>query len=224
VNRKWLIALVVASLAATLFVVYFDRPPALPPVMILPPGPLAAKSGRVPDRWIPPNWTWLQKACRFFRASPREISFNVKYGESSETVNSIVAQNSLGRPQVETNGFAVWILPDRPVKRTLTYSTIQVGRLINAYRGQESTAIASATGQCRVDLIACPEENTVDLSTRVVLVSESQTNLVAAVRAPLPWDHALFILDVRQPESATNRHAFWIECDEVDARGNRIHP
>jgi len=55
-NQKWLIGLILLLLVAALLVVILDRPPALPTVMILPPSPLAVKTGRVPDWWIPVKW------------------------------------------------------------------------------------------------------------------------------------------------------------------------
>jgi hypothetical protein len=43
------------------------------------------------------------------------------------------------------------------------------------------------------------------------------------VRAQIPYGKLLLVLDVRQPESATNRFEFLIAAYEVDAKGNIIH-
>src|SRR5271154_3138066 len=116
-NRKWLIALILALLGGIFLVVYFDSSPALPAVTILPPTPLVVSSGRVPDRWIPAKWTWLKRACRFVLGPPRQVGFSIQFIEASETVAAIVAQNSLGQPQAESNGLAVWILPGQTLQQ-----------------------------------------------------------------------------------------------------------
>jgi hypothetical protein len=78
------------------------------------------------------------------------------------------------------------------------------------------------TGLLVVELFLRLEKQIVDLSTRLIFVSAGQTNLVAAVRAQLPYDKALFVLDVRQPQSGSNRLEIAITADEYDAKGNRV--
>src|SRR5580700_10250467 len=103
-KRKRLIVLALALLGGTLLCFLIDKPPVLPAVTILPPGPLVVKSGRVPDRWIPAKWGWLHRVCQFFLGAPKQIGFNVQCIETSGTVASIVALNSLGQPQAQSNG------------------------------------------------------------------------------------------------------------------------
>src|SRR5580658_5870044 len=122
--KKWIVALVLVLLVGILLFVCLDRPSALPPVTILPSTPLAVKSGRWPDRWIPANWGWLHRACQFVFGHPRQVGINAQIIEDSETVASIVAQNSLGPPQAQSNGLAVWILPDSTLKPPRGAATI----------------------------------------------------------------------------------------------------
>jgi hypothetical protein len=198
-----------------------DRPPALPAVTILPPGPLVAKSGRVPDRWIPAKWTWLQKTCLFVFGPPRQVGFSTEFIEASESVPSIVAHNSLGPPQAESNGLAVWILPgDVLVQPGGASSIMSAPRILTVDAGL-SVVISSAF---RAELFPQMNNGTVDLSTRLIVSSAMQTNFVAAVRAQLPYGKALFLLDVRHPESASNRQEFLITADEYDAKGNKLNP
>jgi hypothetical protein len=223
-NQKWLIVLILVLLGGIFLFVIFDRPAALPAVVILPPTPLEVKSGRVPERWIPAKWIWLRRACRFVLGPPRQVGFNVQFIETSETMASIVAQNSLGPPQARSNGVAVWMIPDGTPRQPGGAATIM----------PRARAIAIDCGKARLtvggpgadlysaDLFGALEKETVDLSTRVMVSSSGQTNFVAAVRAQLLYGKALFLLDVRPPESATNRFEFLITADEYDAKGNKI--
>jgi len=183
---------------------------------------LAVKSGRIPDRWIPAKWTWLQKACRLFRGAPRQIYYNIQFIESAETVDSIVAQNSLGQPQVESNGLAVWILTSQKLKRSPGAST---DRDLRATLGEGIRAdllIGAATNMLRAECFARLEKETIDLSTRLTVYSRAQTKFVVAMRAQIPYGKALFVVDSRHPELVTNRTAIWIKADEVDAKGNIV--
>jgi hypothetical protein len=63
-NQKRLVALTLVLLGAVFLVVFFDKPQALPEVMMLAPGAFTMKDGRIPDRWIPAKWAWLQRACQ----------------------------------------------------------------------------------------------------------------------------------------------------------------
>jgi hypothetical protein len=223
-NRKWLIALVLMLMAGIVFVVWLDRPPALPAVVILPSTPLVVKSGRVPDRWIPAQWTLLRRACQFVLGHPRQVGFDIQFIEASETVASIVAQNTLGQPLAQTNGWAVWILPGRTLQRSNAASTSRSApRIITTDGMQASVMSGGTTDRYQADMFARLEKGTVALSSRLIVVSAAQTNFIAAVRAQLPCNKALFLLDVRQPESASNRLEFLITADEYDARGNIVH-
>jgi hypothetical protein len=42
------------------------------------------------------------------------------------------------------------------------------------------------------------------------------------VRAQLPYGKRLFVLDVRQPELATNRFGFLVTAEEYDAKGKKV--
>jgi hypothetical protein len=220
-NQKWPIVLILALLSGILLFVVFDRPPALPPVIILPPTPLAVKSGRLPERWIPTKWIWLFRACQFVLGPPRQVGFNIECIEASETVASIVAQNSLASPQAQSNGVAFWMLPDGTLRQPRSVATI-MSRIRVSTSDQGEASVVS--GDYRADLFARLEKETVDLSTRLIVSSAGQTNFVAAVRAQLPYGNALLVLDVRQAESATNRFEFLITADEYDAKGNKISP
>jgi hypothetical protein len=223
--QKWPIVLILVLLFGMVLFVFLDNPPALPAVMILPPTPLAVKTGRVPDRWIPAKWTLLQRACLFVLGAPQQVGFDVQFIEASETVDSIVAQNSLGQPQAQTNGLAVWILPGETLTPPRGASTVRSDPRIITVDGMQAVVMStSATDMYRVDFFPRLEKGTVDLSTRLIVASAAQTNFVAAVRAQLPYGKALFLLDVRQPASASNRLEFLITADEYDAKGNRVHP
>ena len=93
-------------------------------------------------------------------------------------------------------------------------------RVLTSDQGQARVSV----GNDSADVFARLEKETVDLSTRIMVCSSGQTNFVAAVRAQLPYGKALFLLDERQPEAATNRFEFLITADEYDAKGNKIHP
>jgi hypothetical protein len=220
-NRKWVIVLILALLAGIILLVCLDRPPALPAVTILPATPLVVKSGRVPDRWIPAKWTWLQKACRFVLGAPRQAGFDIHFIQDSETVAAILAENSLGPPQTESNGLAVWILPGETMQQPKGASfIISAPRILTTDR----TKAMVMSGRYSTELFPQLKKGTVDLTTRLIVSSGAQTNFVGAVRAQLPYGHALFLLDVRQPESASNRQEFLITADEYDAKGNKVHP
>jgi hypothetical protein len=77
-------------------------------------------------------------------------------------------------------------------------------------------------GDYRAELFSRLEKETVDLSTRLIVTSAGQTNFLAAVRAQLLYGNALFLLDMRQPESAGNRIGILITADEYDAKGNKV--
>jgi hypothetical protein len=220
-NRKRLVVLILVLLGGTLNFVILDRTPELPAVMILPPAPLAVKSGRVPDRWIPRNWDWLRRVCLFVFGQPRQVVFEIQFMEVSETVASVVAENSLGPPQAKRNGVAVWMLsagtlqpPSAPRP-----SSPPRARISTSDRGQARLRV----GDYSADLYARLQEKTLDLSTCLIVASPTQSNFVATARAQLPYGQALFVLDVRQPELATNRFAFLVTAHEIDATGNMVH-
>ena len=222
-KRKRLIVLALVVLGGMLLFVIIDKPPAVPAVMILPPGPLVLKSGRVPDRWIPAKWGWLHRVCQFFLGAPRQVGFNVQCIETSETVASIAARLSLGQPQAQSNGVSVWILPDgtlRPIKGTGRMASM--ARVITGNQYQATVSVVDTSAIRSADLYARLEKEHIDLSTRLVVAAKGQTNFVAAMRAQLPYDHALFVLDVRQPDLATNRMEFVITADEMDPAGNIV--
>jgi hypothetical protein len=223
-NQKWLIALAVVLLGGMLLFLICATPPAFPAVTILPPGPLVVKSGRAPDRWIPAEWTWLRRACRFVMGPLRQVGFHIQIIESSATVGSIVSQNFLGQPQAESNGLAVWIVPVGSLEPLKGAATSLSAPGITTADGMRATVGTSmGTSGFSADFFPLLEHETVNLSTRLIVTSSGQTNFVAAVHAHLPYGQALFVLDVRQPESATNRYEFLITADKYDAKGNKVH-
>jgi hypothetical protein len=218
--QKWLGVLILVLLGGIVVFIIIDTSPALPAVMILPPGPLVVKSGRVPDRWIPSKWIWLRKACLFVFGRARQVEFNVECFESSETVAATLARNALGPPQAQSNGVALWLLPDwafRPPK--VRVKIMRRARMTTSDLGQGTVGV----GDYSADLFGRFEKRTVDLSTRLIVASALETNFVAAARAQLPYGQALLVLDVRQPETVTKRLAFLIMADEIDAKGNKLH-
>jgi hypothetical protein len=74
----------------------------------------------------------------------------------------------------------------------------------------------------RAEFFPYLEKETIDLSARLIVTATAQSNFVAAVRAQLPYGRAVFVLDVRQPESATNRIEFLITAYEFEAKGNIV--
>ncbi len=220
-HQKWPVVLILVSLAGALIFIIIDGAPTVPAVLILPPGPLVVKSGRVPDRWIPSKWIWLRRACLFVLGHPREVEFNVERFESSETVAATIARNALGPPQAQSNGVAVWLLPDwafRPPKGRLI-KHMPRARMTTSDLGQGRVGF----GDCSADLFGRLQKRTLDLSTRLIVASASETNFAAAARAQLPYGQALLVLDVRQPETVTNRFSFLVMADEIDAKGNKLH-
>ena len=205
----------------------FEKAPVLPTVLVLPSAPLAVKSGRVPDRWIPANWAWLQRACRFLFGPPRRVGYTVSFIVNSEAVDSIVNPNSLGQPLAQSNDLAIWIVPDNLLQRTWSTAALvatSIGQPIidNAewlsnfrHWSGDNGAGYSATLYSRL------EKETADLWVRLAVTSWGQTNCIAAVRAQLPYGKALFILGARQPESESNRFGFLITADESDAKRNK---
>jgi hypothetical protein len=221
-NKKRFFALALVLLGATLLFLIFDKPPDLPAVMFLPPGPLAVKSGRVPDRWIPATWGWLHRTCQFFLGAPRQVGFKVQFMETSDTVASIVAQNSLGQPQAESNSVAVWIMPEKSIPKGIA-TFVSAARVITADQIEAKVLVSDGVAGHSADLFARLEKETVDLSTRLLVTdSAGQTNFVAAVRAQISYGQALLVLDVRHPESAANRLECVITADEYDAKGNIV--
>jgi hypothetical protein len=226
-ERPIVLALVVLGVMV-LFILVDTTPPPLPPVMILPPGALSVKSGRVPDRWIPAKWTWLHRACQFVLGRPRQVESQVLFLETSDTVASIIAENSLGRPQAEGHGVAAWIVPESIMQRLEGVhlldgaARMSTPRVTTADRSLASVMTSGSAGGYTADLFSCLEKETVDLSTWLIVTSAGQTNFVAAVRAQIPYRQALFVLDMRQPESTSNRLEIMIKADECDAAGNIV--
>jgi len=222
-KSKRLLALALVFLAGIILIVSFDKTPSLPPVMILPPGPLAVKSGRVPDRWIPAKWTWLRRACVSVLGQPRQILFNVQFKVTTGTVESVVAQNSLGQPLAQSNGAAVWILPDGiPHGPKDSGGTLSASRVVTLDRMEAQVMSGGNAAGYSEDLFARLEKETMDLSTFIIVTADGQTNFAARVRAQLPDGQALFVLDLRHPESATNRIAIVIKANELDVKGNIV--
>jgi hypothetical protein len=217
-NHKWLVGLILLLLVATLLVVIFDRPPALPTVMILPPSPLAVKTGRAPDRWIPAKWVWLRRACLSLFGQPRQVGFNEHFIEFSGTVASIVAQNSLGPPQAQSNGLAIWILSAGTRKRLNGVLSLGSPSIMTTERTQAQLWFLGYSAE----LFPRLEKETVDLSMNVFATSTAQTNSVATVCVQLPYGKALFFLDAQQSETDRHRMGFLITADEYDAKGNII--
>jgi hypothetical protein len=219
-NRKCLVALVLLLLCAIFLFVLFGKPPALPEVMILPPTVLAVKSGRVPDRWIPAKWVWLRQACRYVLGAPRRVGVQDVWGGDSNTVAAILAQNSLGKPDAEGDGLALWILPGRTLQPLdgPPYHAVS-GSVVED--NQQKSGMTHARGYSMYSFARLDKES-VDLWISFAYNSPSQTNSALAVRVQLPHDKALFFLDVRQPELASNRTECLITSDEFDAKGNKI--
>jgi len=219
-KRKRLLGLVLVLLVGSVLFVVLDKPPALPAVMILPPGPLAVKSGRVPDRWIPAKWGWLRRACGSVLGYPRQVTCNVQFIETSANVASILAGN---QPQVESNGVAIWFLPDgklRPLQGAA--KILNAARVTSEEQRMASVAVVDKTESHSADLFSRLGKETIDLSTRLIVTTNGQTNFVEGIRAQLPYGHALFVLDVRQPKAATNHMGFVITADEIDPAGNIV--
>jgi hypothetical protein len=223
-KRKRLIGLVLALLGGTLLLIFIvDKPPALPAVMILPSGPLALKSGRVPDRWIPAIWVLLHRACEFFLGPPRQVGIAVQRIETSETVASVVARLSLGQPQAQSNGVSVWILPESTLVAPKGAATItSMARITVAEQQNAGVRMIDKAASYSADFFSRLERETIDLSSRLIVTANGQTNFLAGLRAQLPYGHALLVLDVRHPESPTNRMEFVITADEYDAKGNKV--
>jgi hypothetical protein len=211
---------VVVLVLGGLLVIRLANPSSLPPVIILPPTPLAVKSGRIPDRWIPANWTWLQKACLSVLGPPRQVRLDVVVSTVDGTLDSIIAHDALGQPLSTGGNAAVWIVPAlQPVQRV---ETIQSSLGMITGNHMEGKVIV---GNFTAELFPQLRNNATDLLTCLVFPSEGQSNVVAAMRVQIPYDKALFVIDSRQPELATNRTAIWIKADEVDAKGNIVqHP
>lgn len=223
-NQKRFIALALVILCGVVASVYFQKPPVLPAVILLPPGPLVVKSGRVPDRWIPNKWTWLHRACRFLRGPDRQLVFGIKNIESADSVATIMARNSLSQPQAETNGVAIWILPENSIKKSAGAETILCSARVSTVERMLSTVTAmEGSASYTTTLFGRLEKDTVDLTSLVVIASETETNLFPAVRTQIPFGSALFLLDVRHPELATNRTEIVITAEEIDAAGNKVH-
>jgi hypothetical protein len=214
-------ALSLVLLGGIYFLAHFDRPPA---VTILPPTPLNVKSGRAPDRWIPVKWVWLRRACGFVFGLPRQVGFDIQFVKATEPVALIVAQNSLGPPQAQSNGLAGWILP------VGTQHSLKGTESIVWWPGALTTDRTEASlhsrGVIPIDygahLFPRLEKDRVDLSTYFSAISPVQPCFFAAVRAQLPYGKRLFVLDVRQPELATNRFGFLVTAEEYDAKGKKV--
>jgi hypothetical protein len=138
--------------------------------------------------------------------------------QDSGTAASVIAKNSLGPPQAEGNGVAAWILPDKPLKAPKSDADGMGG-----FAQQHKHVRMRIHNGHSADLFIRPRsKGGADLSARVMVDSSMQTNFIAAVRAQLPYDKALFLLDVRQPESAGNRAEVLITTDEFVAKGSTM--
>ena len=219
-DRRWLIVLTLVLLGAIFL--SFDHPPAPPPVTILPPTPLAVKSGRVPDRWIPRNWNWLRRVCWSVLGHERQVDLKVEFSQTAEPL--AVLEKALGQPQTESNGVAVWMVPESILRRPKDVATTVFAPevTVNERRMARMTTSGSITNY-QVDLFPLLEKETLDLSTRVLATSNGQTNFVAALRAHIPYGKVLLLLDIRHPEAASSRLEILIRADESDPAGNWLH-
>jgi hypothetical protein len=223
-NQKLVFALWLVLLGGITLLVVLLSLPAPPAVIILPPTPLVVKSGRVPDRWIPAGWTWLHRACQFVFGPLKQVDMRTQIIQVSETANSIIALNSLGQPQAESNGLAVWILPDgASTKPKGDTKILAMPRMTTSDGMAGSLGVGTTTGGFSVELFPQLHGKSVDLSVRLTSKLEGQTNFLAAMRAHLPYGQTLVVLDVRQPALKTNRYEFLIVVDEIDAKGNKVH-
>jgi hypothetical protein len=222
-NRKWLISLVLVLLGVIVLVVILRRPPALPPIIFLPPTSLPMKSGRIPDRWIPAKWTWLQRACLFVLGPPKQVRFDIRFLNIGGSLTSIVTRDFPGQPLSESNGVATCILPATTrQKLELDSEVLAAPRIVTAEDREAGAGMGMASGSYVANVFAEFRKGTTDLSTRAFITLGTQTNFNAAVRAQLHDSEALFILDARQPNKVTNRVGIWIEASEIDATGNRV--
>ncbi len=193
-------------------------------MIILPTTPLAVKSGRLPDRWIPSHWGWLYRACQFVLGAPRQVTFNVQCIGTSETVASVIAQNSLGPPQARSNGLAVWLVPESTLKPPKGFSSSAWGvNTVDRMKAGNSFGVANGpVVSYSSEFFPQLEKDNVDFSGRLAVTWPGLTNFVAAVHAQLPYNKTLFCLEVGQPESPGIRTVFLITADEFDAKGNKL--
>jgi hypothetical protein len=222
-RRRIFIALIAVLLIGILAAIFLESPPPPPPLVMLPSASWPVKTGRIPDRWIPPKWTWLQKLCSRIRGKSRQVTLDVELIEVSEPVKSVVDKNKLGQPQLESDGVAAWIVSAEKPMQFDGSATISKPRVTMADRMQAAMFVGSTTNSSKVEVYVRLKRDSSDLWTRVTFSDGTQTNFLAAVRAQVPWNDALFVIDDREPAAATNRRAFWISPFEVDAAGNRLH-
>jgi len=179
----------------------------------------------MPDRWIPKKWIWLQRVCLFVFGPPRQVSYYVYLRETSEAVASIGAQYSLGQPGANSNGLAVWILPNSllPLLKDSKH-TIENGCTA---ADQTETGTATAIGGdipfgYIVSFFARLGKGTIDLSTRLSGDFKGKETLFANVRAQLAYGQALLVLDDRHGHSPTHCLEIIITANEIDAKGNIV--
>jgi hypothetical protein len=197
-------------LGGIFLLVRFDRPPALPEVMILPPTAFTMQEGRIPDRWIPAKWTWLQQKCRLVFGPPKWDVFDIQCPEITNTAAFIIDRNSLGRPDAEGGGMALWILSYWKLIRLDLHAPRSMGTALYAKDRMKATTQLGWRGDIRADFFLGRDTGTDDLSIRLA----TPTNSGITVRVQLHRDKALFFMDVRRPELATNRTAIEIWARE----------
>ena len=204
--RKWFIALSLVLLAGTFLFVFFYKPPALPEVMILPPTAFTIQEGRIPDRWIPAKWTWLQRACRSVFGPPKSVIFNIYCHQIANTAAFFIDRNTLGKPDAEGGGMALWILRVWKLDRLVYGGRYGMSTSLSADDRMKSTMLLGWRAEIRTDFFPRLDKETNDLSIRITPPS----NFGIAVRVQIPHGSGLLFVDVGQPDFATSGTAIEI--------------
>jgi hypothetical protein len=213
-NQKWLIALSFVLLGGMLLFVLFEKPPALPKVMVLPPRPFTMPDGDIPFRWIPAEWTQVRRLCRYAFKEPQQIIFDINCPDVTNTPASIIARNSLGKPLAETNGWAVWIISPWTFNHFLyapgsrSFHAMQTAHYTR--NRMKSTLMLGWGGDIRADFFPRLKKDGDDL----LICLMAPTHFDIALRVQLHHDDTLFLMDVRQPELVTNRTEIEIRVRE----------
>ena len=234
-RKRWLAILALALVCAGAIFLSIDMAPAPPPIVVLPSSYVIPKSpGPWPDRWIPrkAGWLWRIRYALFGRA--KTVGLDNRYFRDTGSIESIAAKFSLGPPQTQSNGVSVWLLPESRFA-SLSTSTNHIGSMrVSTGDLMQSAGFVIEPHARSFAAYSLPrlKESGLDMIVDYVAGSTptngsaggmlAQTNYAAAVRAQIPWNTALFLLDARNPDSNAERFGVLLVTGEYDAKGNKI--
>ncbi len=223
-RKKWI---AVWGLVAALGVIAFLRfapEENLPPAIILPPNSCPAEVGRFPDCYIPQSWTFVHKFCTIVFGAPKRIDFNIRFLKTSNTLESIMAENHFGPPLAQSNGVALWIVPEDKVKWPSGWSSDALSCAgFDGVMYREGFGWVNGPNEIfSAEAYPKLKETGVDVSLWIEDGHPGGQMFEAQFRAQLPYDKAIFWVKVGSSNSEGIQAAGLVTAEQYDSKGNKM--